>query len=126
MVKREPEEWSSSVPLHRRRRRRTETWLLFLLHHQPIIFDVRKSESRERRRGTERERNYKRKGGRIELEDRRTEGGGEERENIGVPSWADNLPLMKYIVKFREGKERGSGLRDVVREGTIRKVATSR
>lgn len=85
MVKREPEEWSPSVPLHRRRRRRTKTWrLLLLLHHQPIIFDVRKSKNRERGKRTEREKNCKKKGGRIELENRRTEGGGEERGNISA------------------------------------------
>lgn len=34
---------------------------------------------------------------------------------------------MKYIVKFREGEEEGDGgLRDAVRESTVRKVAASR
>lgn len=47
---------------------------------------------------------------------------GEYRALVGRRS----IPLMKYIVKFREGKmERDGGLRDV-REGTVRKVAASR
>jgi len=38
-----------------------------------------------------------------------------------------SIPLMKYIVKFREGEEEGDGrLRDAVREGTVRKVAASK
>lgn len=42
-----------------------------------------------------------------------------------------SIPLMKYIVKFREGKEEeeeeeDSGLRDAVREGMVRKVAATR
>lgn len=37
-----------------------------------------------------------------------------------------SIPLMKYIVKFCEGKEEDSGLRDAVREGMVRKVAASR
>lgn len=70
----------------------------------------------------ERQRNYKRKEGRLEVEDRRVE----REEKIGVPLVGRSIPLMKYIVKLREGEDGEEERWDVVREGTIRKVAASR
>jgi len=96
-----------------------------------------------REEGEERRTEEGRREGGIELEDRRAggKGGTEEKEdggNVGVPLVGRrSIPLMKYIVKLRDGdwgggggrrrrrRRRGQRWMHAAGEGTVRKVAAS-